>query len=164
MEGIVMRYVEDWWGVSCFLFNKGIVICIFFFKQKTAYEIKECDWSSDVCSSDLALWLMDKTIHGVIHRFRTRFRFDRLSDIASLPLVLIFVTVISFVFQPITNSASRDRKSVVQGKSVDLGGRRIIKKKTIFFFFSLSSFFFFSMPSVSTPISVYTMYSVHTSM
>ena len=27
----------------------------FFFKQKTAYEIKECDWSSDVCSSDLDL-------------------------------------------------------------------------------------------------------------
>ena len=26
---------------------------IFFFKQKTAYEISECDWSSDVCSSDL---------------------------------------------------------------------------------------------------------------
>ena len=26
----------------------------FFFKQKTAYEIKECDWSSDVCSSDLS--------------------------------------------------------------------------------------------------------------
>eukprot|EP01043_Picozoa_sp_COSAG02_P083295 COSAG02_NODE_21341_length_792_cov_1.227994_2_plen_68_part_01 len=23
-----------------------------FFKQKTAYEISECDWSSDVCSSD----------------------------------------------------------------------------------------------------------------
>ena len=27
----------------------------FFFKQKTAYEIKECDWSSDVCSSDLGM-------------------------------------------------------------------------------------------------------------
>src|ERR1051326_9117751 len=27
----------------------------FFFKQKTAYEIKECDWNSDVCSSDLPL-------------------------------------------------------------------------------------------------------------
>ena len=26
---------------------------IFFFKQKTAYEILTCDWSSDVCSSDL---------------------------------------------------------------------------------------------------------------
>jgi len=25
----------------------------FFFKQKTAYEIQACDWSSDVCSSDL---------------------------------------------------------------------------------------------------------------
>ena len=24
-----------------------------FVKQKTAYEISECDWSSDVCSSDL---------------------------------------------------------------------------------------------------------------
>ena len=28
-------------------------LVFFFFKQKTAYEIKECDWSSDVCSSDL---------------------------------------------------------------------------------------------------------------
>ena len=27
----------------------------FFFKQKTAYEIVDCDWSSDVCSSDLAV-------------------------------------------------------------------------------------------------------------
>ena len=27
---------------------------IFFFKQKTAYEIGTGDWSSDVCSSDLA--------------------------------------------------------------------------------------------------------------
>src|ERR1044072_3637353 len=28
---------------------------IFFIKQKTAYEIYQCDWSSDVCSSDLSL-------------------------------------------------------------------------------------------------------------
>ena len=28
-------------------------VVFFFFKQKTAYEVKECDWSSDVCSSDL---------------------------------------------------------------------------------------------------------------
>src|SRR3546814_7360133 len=28
----------------------------FFFKQKTAYEMRISDWSSDVCSSDL-LWL-----------------------------------------------------------------------------------------------------------
>ncbi len=28
---------------------------VFFFKQKTAYEIGTGDWSSDVCSSDLKL-------------------------------------------------------------------------------------------------------------
>ena len=27
----------------------------FFFKQKTAYEMLYCDWSSDVCSSDLII-------------------------------------------------------------------------------------------------------------
>src|SRR3546814_7897966 len=31
------------------------VFCIFFFKQKTAYEMRISDWSSDVCSSDLCL-------------------------------------------------------------------------------------------------------------
>src|SRR5919197_6536194 len=30
------------------------LIFFFFFKQKTAYEIVSRDWSSDVCSSDLA--------------------------------------------------------------------------------------------------------------
>src|SRR3546814_3690282 len=30
-----------------------LVLCIFFFKQKTAYEMRISDWSSDVCSSDL---------------------------------------------------------------------------------------------------------------
>src|SRR3546814_20675355 len=30
-----------------------VIIVIFFFKQKTAYEMRICDWSSDVCSSDL---------------------------------------------------------------------------------------------------------------
>src|SRR3546814_1193518 len=30
-----------------------INVCFFFFKQKTAYEMRISDWSSDVCSSDL---------------------------------------------------------------------------------------------------------------
>src|SRR3546814_20511913 len=35
------------------------MICFFFFfKQKTAYEMRISDWSSDVCSSDLA-WLAE---------------------------------------------------------------------------------------------------------
>src|SRR3546814_2448447 len=31
-----------------------VVYYFFFFKQKTAYEMRISDWSSDVCSSDLA--------------------------------------------------------------------------------------------------------------
>src|SRR3546814_14385684 len=30
-----------------------ICLMFFFFKQKTAYEMRSSDWSSDVCSSDL---------------------------------------------------------------------------------------------------------------
>ena len=38
--------------VVCF-FSSRRRNSIFFFKQKTAYEVLTCDWSSDVCSSDL---------------------------------------------------------------------------------------------------------------
>src|SRR3546814_5559028 len=31
-----------------------LCVFVFFFKQKTAYEMRMSDWSSDVCSSDLA--------------------------------------------------------------------------------------------------------------
>src|SRR3546814_8730684 len=39
-----------------------VMICFFcfFFKQKTAYEMRISDWSSDVCSSDLLAKLRDK--------------------------------------------------------------------------------------------------------
>src|SRR3546814_6917886 len=37
--------------LSCFIF--------FFFKQKTAYEMRISDWSSDVCSSDLAIAIFE---------------------------------------------------------------------------------------------------------
>src|SRR3546814_2308535 len=30
------------------------LFCVFFFKQKTAYEMRMSGWSADVCSSDLA--------------------------------------------------------------------------------------------------------------
>src|SRR3546814_3183043 len=30
-----------------------LIHCLFFFKQKTAYDMRISDWSSDVCSSDL---------------------------------------------------------------------------------------------------------------
>src|SRR3546814_9443574 len=37
--------------------------CVFFFKQKTAYEMRISDWSSDVCSSDL-FRLLPAASHG----------------------------------------------------------------------------------------------------
>ena len=40
----------------------------FFFKQKTAYEIYQCDWSSDVCSSDL--------VKEAFERFGDQLSFD----------------------------------------------------------------------------------------
>src|SRR3546814_20505667 len=35
------------------IFGYSVFTCLFFFKQKTAYEMRISDWSSDVCSSDL---------------------------------------------------------------------------------------------------------------
>src|SRR3546814_10654224 len=34
-----------------------VIFFFFFFKQKTAYELRISDWSSDVCSSDLERWI-----------------------------------------------------------------------------------------------------------
>src|SRR3546814_1281078 len=42
--------------------------CFFFFKQKTAYELRISDWSSDVCSSDLILPLFDVAAGRVLDR------------------------------------------------------------------------------------------------
>src|SRR3546814_6140783 len=39
-------------------------ILLFFFKQKTAYELRISDWSSDVCSSDLTQRL--SVVTGVV--------------------------------------------------------------------------------------------------
>ena len=42
----------------------SFLFCFFFFKQKTAYEIYQCDWSSDVCSSDLVVGKFPMTANG----------------------------------------------------------------------------------------------------
>src|SRR3546814_18470517 len=46
--GVLSSFAEDVALISSFVF-------FFFFKQKTAYEMRISDWSSDVCSSDLTL-------------------------------------------------------------------------------------------------------------
>src|SRR3546814_8780174 len=45
----------------CFYFD--LFFCFFFCKQKTAYEMRISDWSSDVCSSDLLTILVDVIDH-----------------------------------------------------------------------------------------------------
>src|SRR3546814_2094058 len=47
----------SWFFVCFFLF-------FFFFKQKTAYEMRISDWSSDVCSSDLHALGAEQVLHA----------------------------------------------------------------------------------------------------
>src|SRR3546814_4921853 len=46
---------------SCILYLAWMLF--FFFKQKTAYEMRISDWSSDVCSSDLVLGAGNLPLH-----------------------------------------------------------------------------------------------------
>src|SRR3546814_9209190 len=51
----------------------------FFFKQKTAYELRISDWSSDVCSSDLPLSLLHRHLR----------RFCDTTDLSALALPVV---------------------------------------------------------------------------
>src|SRR3546814_7610083 len=58
--------------VCCFIFYddvSAVMFVFFFFKQKTAYEMRISDWSSDVCSSDLLALVLPHggrlTLHDV---------------------------------------------------------------------------------------------------
>src|SRR3546814_14795981 len=48
-----------------------VIRFFFFFKQKTAYEMRISDWSSDVCSSDLDLFVAAAAVE---HRRERRLR------------------------------------------------------------------------------------------
>src|SRR3546814_15409591 len=107
---------------------------IFCFKQKTAYEMRISDWSSDVCSSDLLLMIcvgyeeFGQAIRAA--SIEAVHRGNRLDPTAHTPSGHENDQVYRFGDQPLRHI---DRKSVVLGKSVsvrvDLGGRSIIKKK-----------------------------------
>src|SRR3546814_1377431 len=54
MTVVVCCVVSRWYLVLVVLGVSCLCLCVFFFfKQKTAYEMRISDWSSDVCSSDL---------------------------------------------------------------------------------------------------------------
>src|SRR3546814_11711338 len=116
-----------------------LMFVFFFFKQKTAYEMRISDWSSDVCSSDLVRRPAGGRSSPVLRRSSSRLRPP------SRPAVRYGCRSARSRRERPAASRRRnlrsaflqlplDRKSVVEGKGVavrvDLGGRRIIKKKT----------------------------------
>src|SRR3546814_6334609 len=99
---------------------------VFFFKQKTAYELRISDWSSDVCSSDLrhpgARPDGGRQVGRGVGPVTVRATGGDVRELTSQ----MGTRVTGF---------GGDRKSVVEGKSVlvsvDLGGSRLIKIKII---------------------------------
>src|SRR3546814_9165385 len=106
------------------------VIVFVFFKQKTAYEVRISDWSSDVCSSDLRGAARSPGRSLALEYQRSG------ADCGGRCLARAIDTFEGRVFSARGRVRPRpeDRRSVVQGKSVsvrvDIGGRRIIQKKT----------------------------------
>src|SRR5690348_18339100 len=76
----------------------------FFFSSRRRHTRWTGDWSSDVCSSDLGVVNLLVSLRDLVRRKRRAAARAVRDDLV-------------------------DRKSVVSGKSVDLGGRRILKKK-----------------------------------
>src|SRR3546814_13662165 len=116
--------------------------CVFFFfKQKTAYEMRISDWSSDVCSSDLVRRhvAVDQRAHadeGV--RADAAELVDAGDAAHDHPVADLHVPGEGGVVGEHAVAADlavvgEDRKSVVEGKRVsvrvDVGGRVSIKKK-----------------------------------
>src|SRR3546814_12360320 len=99
--------------------------CFFFFKQKTAYEMRISDWSSDVCSSDL---------FPAATGTRVERRRRRLARRAQLHLDTATARRRRVARQPVEVAQDDEigrascRERVCQ-YGVDLGGRRNIKKK-----------------------------------
>src|SRR3546814_17642064 len=110
-----------------------------FFKQKTAYEMRISDWSSDVCSSDLIGLEKDgDVVIRVLPSVAPRPRAEQDKSLKALavkmPHRLLQAGQYTIVHE-LSPCKPTDRKSVVEGKSVSvrvgLGGRRFIKKKNI---------------------------------
>src|SRR3712207_8057654 len=92
---------------------------VFFFSSRRRHTRYWRDWSSDVCSSDLyaaAGGTSEPLGVGVVA-----------SPVRTDYPVSAVTSAGCSVAAP--RAAARDRESVVEGKSVDLGGGRIIQKK-----------------------------------
>src|SRR3546814_6518134 len=64
-----------------------MLLTVFFFKQKTAYEMRISDWSSDVCSSDLPVGRLSQLINnlsGTASDLTKTFTYNPAGQIASV--------------------------------------------------------------------------------
>src|SRR3546814_1569869 len=73
-------YVDDVEGV-----DNNFDSFFFFFKQKTAYEMRISDWSSDVCSSDLQKKFLDVVVELLLADDDVAQRLQALLPTWSLP-------------------------------------------------------------------------------
>src|SRR3546814_7936755 len=64
-----------------------LFLSVFFFKQKTAYEMRISDWSSDVCSSDLLHSIMKSDWKHVVFN-GVAFKYDPVHDPASTKMLV----------------------------------------------------------------------------
>src|SRR3546814_8798599 len=73
---------------------------VFLFKQRTAYEVRSRDWSSDVCSSDLVgLWLRRRQREAMSGRAQVYHpQPSRCRDLAFLAVVLLICAALLGVF------------------------------------------------------------------
>ncbi|HEX4966160.1 MAG TPA: M48 family metallopeptidase [Thermoanaerobaculia bacterium] len=53
------------------------------------------------------LWVIHRTAGSLIARYRDRFGFVQLSDVASVPLVILLFSVVSFILSPAVNAFGR---------------------------------------------------------
>src|SRR3546814_6199609 len=80
-----------------------------FFKQKTAYEMRISDWSSDVCSSDL-IWPLPLLIVGVLGGIFTGiFTATEAGAIGAFLAVVIAVARRQFTLKEIGRASCRER-------------------------------------------------------
>src|SRR3546814_1161926 len=56
--------------ISDYVMLDYVFFFFFFFKQKTAYEMRISDWSSDVCSSDLEGFPQDQDVPPLANPFQ----------------------------------------------------------------------------------------------
>src|SRR3546814_2448702 len=58
------------------------MLIFFFCKQKTAYEMRISDWSSDVCSSDLNAEIRKRLVHMLAVALDLRIDLGKVTDLA----------------------------------------------------------------------------------